>query len=319
MAQAEETPSGVWNRQSGAADQASGGKRKSLWQLLKQTVSEWMADEASQLAASLSYYTAVSIAPLLVLIVVIVGLFLGQAAAQGELMGQMQSAVGAEGARFLRIALENADQPTLASAAGILSFLVLLWGSTNVFSQLQNSLNKIWNVETKPGRGIWGTIKARLLSFGMVLGIAFLLLVSLLLSATLSGLSSAGQAWLPGFDWLWQVVNFVISFGVITLLFAAIYKVLPDVEIAWRDVWLGAAVTALLFSIGKYFLGLYLGNAGSTYGVAGSLVVFLLWVYYSAQILFLGAEFTQVYARSYGRGIQPSKNAVRIEQEAATG
>jgi membrane protein len=318
VAQREETRSQTWNRPARPAGDEGGGGAISYWQLLKETVREWTADEASQLAAALAYYTAVSIAPLVVLVVVIVGLFLGRQAAQGELMAQIQGAVGAQGAEFVSIALQNADQPSLASATGIFSFLVLLWGSTNVFSQLQNSLNKIWNVETKPGRGILGMFKDRLASFGLVLGIAFLLLVSLLLSAVLSALSSAGESWLPGADWLWRVVDFVVSLAVITLLFAAIYKVLPDVEIAWRDVWLGAAVTALLFTVGKFVLGLYLGNAGSTYGVVGSLVVFLLWVYYSAQILFLGAEFTEVYARHFGGGIQPSAGAVRAEQAPET-
>ena len=194
--------------------------------------------------------------------------------------------------------------------AGILSFLTLLWGSTNVFSQLQSSLNTIWEVQPKPGRGIWGTIKDRFLSFSLVLGAAFLLLVSLVLSSLLSTVSSWGQGLLPGADWIWQLVNFAVSFVVITLLFALIYKFLPDAKIVWRDVLLGATVTALLFNIGKYALGLYLANAGSTYGAVGSLVVFLLWVYYSAQILFMGAEFTQSYARNRGSGIQPKADAV---------
>ena len=281
-----------------------------MWQLLKTTWQEWNEDEASLLAAALSYYTAVSVAPLLVLVVVIVGLFLGEAAAEGQLITQLRAAMGTEGAQFLETVIQNADQPTLASVAGILSFLTLLWGSTNLFAQLQSSLNKIWNVERKPGAGIWATLRSRLLSFTMVLGVAFMLLVSLVLSTVLTVFLDVGRGMLPGADWLWQIVNFLVSFGVITLLFAAIFKVLPDVKIAWRDVWLGAAVTALLFTVGKYLLGLYLANAGSTYGAVGSLVVFLLWVYYSAQILFMGAEFTQVYARRYGSGIRPDKGVV---------
>lgn len=289
----------------------------SLWQIIKTTVKEWTEDEASLLAAALSYYTAISLAPLLVLVVVIVGLFLSQEAAREQVVGQLQGAIGSEGAQFLELILENADQPQVASLAGILSFLTLLWGSTNVFSQLQNSLNKIWDVEPIPGRSFWMTLKDRLLSFGMVLGVAFMLLVSFILSAILSALGSLGQGWLPGIDWLWQIVNFIVSFGVITLLFAAIYKVLPDAEIAWRHVWTGAAVTALLFTVGKTLLGWYLANAGSAYGAAGSLIVFLLWVYYSAQILFFGAEFTQVYARNQGQGIQPSAGAQRIGESPA--
>jgi membrane protein len=231
-------------------------------------------------------------------------------------MTQLQAAMGKEGSQFLTTILENADQPQVASAAGILSFLTLIWGSTNVFAQLQNSLNKIWNVERKPGGGIWGTIRSRLLSFTMVLGVAFMLLVSLVLSAVLTTLVDIGQGMLPGADWLWQIINFLVSFGVITLLFAAIYKVLPDADVSWRDVWLGAAVTALLFTLGKFVLGYYLANAGNAYGAVGSVVVFLLWVFYSAQILFMGAEFTQVYARRFGKGIQPDENAVRTKEPA---
>lgn len=299
------------------SDSAVDTGNASLWQIIKTTVKEWSEDEASLLAAALSYYTAISLAPLLVLVVVIVGLFLSQEAAREQILGQLQGAMGSEGAQFLELILENADQPQVASLAGILSFLTLLWGSTNVFSQLQNSLNKIWDVEPKPDRSFWMTIKDRLLSFGMVLGVAFMLLVSFILSAVLSALGSLGQSWLPGIDWIWQLVNFAVSFGVITLLFAAIYKVLPDAEIAWRHVWIGAAVTALLFTVGKTLLGWYLANAGSAYGAAGSLIVFLLWVYYSAQILFFGAEFTQVYARNHGRGIQPSAGAQRIGESPA--
>lgn len=286
-------------------------EKGSFWQLLKTTVQEFIADEVSQLAAALSYYTAVSIAPLLVLVVVIVGLFLGEQAAQSRLLAQLQGAIGTEGAQFLQTVLENAEQPTLGSIAGILSFLVLLWGATNVFSQLQISLNRIWDVEKPSSEGLWRTIRARFLSFTMVLGIAFLLLVSLVLSASLAALSEWGDGMLPGASWVWQILNLVVSLGVVTLLFAAIYQVLPDVEIAWRDVWLGAAVTALLFTLGKSLLAWYLANAGSVYGVFGSLVVFLLWVYYSAQILFLGAEFTQVYARYYGSGFYMQGRRIR--------
>jgi membrane protein len=285
-----------------------------MWQLLKTTWKEWNEDEASLLAAALAYYTAVSIAPLLVLVVVIAGFFLGQQAAQSQLMTQLQAAMGEEGSQFLGTILENADRPQLASVAGILSFLTLLWGSTNVFAQLQNSLNKIWNVKRRPDAGIWATIRSRLLSFTMVLGVAFMLLVSLVLSTVLTTVIDIGHGLLPGADWIWQVVNFLVSYVVITFLFAAIYKVLPDAAVAWRDVWLGAAVTALLFTIGKFVLGLYLANAGNSYGAVGSVVVFLLWVFYSAQILFMGAEFTQVYARRFGRDIQPDANAVHTQE-----
>jgi len=285
------------------------------WQILKESITEWLSDDASRLAAALAFFTAVSIAPLLVMVIVVAGFVWGENAVQSQLMTQIQSAIGPQGAEFISAVLENADRPTAGSIAGLISLGVLLWGSTNVFAQLQSSLNQIWNVEPKPGRGIWGTIRDRVLSFGMVLGIAFLLLVSLLLNAILAAISSASLNLLPGVDWLWQVVNFIVSFGVITLLLAAIYKTLPDVEIGWQSVWGGAAVTALLFTIGKFLLGLYLGNATSAYGAAGSVMAFLLWVYYSAQILFFGAEFTQVYARHFGQGMRPASNAQRINPQ----
>lgn len=286
-----------------------------VWDLLKTTFKEWQDDEASLLAAALSYYTAVSVAPLLVVAIVVAGLFLNnQESARTELLQQIESAVGPQGTEFIAGVIENADQPSTGTIAGLLSIATLLWASTNLFSQLQTSLNKIWDVERKPG-SILSTIRERFFSFSLVLGIGFLLLVSLVLSAALTVLGDSFSHLLPGAAWLWQVVNFAVSFGVITLLFGLIYKILPDAEIAWRDVWLGAAVTALLFTVGKSLLGLYLANAGSSYGAAGSLVVFLLWVYYSAQILFMGAEFTQVYASKYGSGIKPAANAISTNQE----
>ncbi len=285
--------------------------------LLKNTWHEWTEDQASQLAAALAFYTGVSIAPLLVLVVLIVSLILGRQAAQGQLLEQLRGTVGPQGAQFLQAVLQNAKQPTLASTAGILSFIALIWGSTNVFNQLQNSLNKIWNVKPKPGQGIWAMIRSRLHTFSRVLGVAFLLLVSLMISAALTAFVQWGHGMLPGADWLWEVINNVVAFVVTTGLFAAIFKVLPDAKIAWRDVWLGAAVTALLFVIGKFVLGLYLSHAGNAYGALGSVVVFLLWVYYTAQILFMGAEFTQVYAHRYGSGIRPSDNAVHVDPDMA--
>lgn len=281
-----------------------------VWPLLKTTYQEWSDDNASRLAAALSYYTAVSIAPLLIIVIVIVGFFYGEQAARGQLVAQIQGLVGVEGAKFIQDVIANAHKPTVGTIAGILSIATLLWGSTNVFDQLHTSLNEIWDIEVKQTTGILAKLKERFFSFTLVLGVGFLLLVSLVLSAVLTGLSHWFGQLVPGAEWLWEIVNFVISFGVVTLLFGLIYKILPDAEIAWRDVWWGAAVTALLFTIGKFLLGLYLGNTSSAYGAAGSLVVFLLWVYYSAQILFLGAEFTQVYANKHGKGIQPANNAV---------
>lgn len=289
---------------------------KDIWNILKSTYAQWSSDKASELAAALAFYTALSIAPLLVLIIAVVGFFLGQEAAQGQLVGQLRSLMGPEAAQFTEEAIANANKPGAGGIASLISIAVLLWGSTNVFAQLQNSLNTIWNVEPKPGQGIMATLRHRLLSFGMVLGIGFLLLVSLAFSTVLAAISGSFNNLLPGFDWLWQILNYVISFGVMTLLFALIFKVLPDVHVAWKDIWLGAAITSVLFIIGQFALSLYLGNQGSAYGVAGSLMVFLLWVYYSAQILFFGAEFIQVYATRYGAGFEPSSKAVMKPQTA---
>jgi membrane protein len=212
--------------------------------------------------------------------------------------------------------IESADQPDLAGVAGILSLLTLLWGASNVFVQLQDSLNTIWGVEVKERNQGWQSLlRERFLSFSMILVIGFLLLVSLVLGALISAVGGVFNGLLPGLEWVWQLANFAISFGVTILLFAAIYKVLPDAEFSWRDVWMGATATALLFTVGKWLLGLYLGyqSAASAYGAAGSLVVLLIWIYYSAQIFFFGAEFTQVYARRAGEGVAPDAKAQPIQ------
>jgi membrane protein len=200
----------------------------------------------------------------------------------------------------------------------VLGAIVLLVGASGVFGELQDSLNTIWEVTPKPGRGIWGFLRDRFFSFTMVLGVGFLLLVSLVVSAGLAAAGKVLSGALPGGEALWSGINFVVSFGIITTLFAFIYKVVPDVTVRWSDVWVGAAVTALLFTLGKIGIGLYLGKStvASAYGAAASVVVITVWVYYSAQILFLGAEFTQVYARTFGSRIEPSKNAIPITQEA---
>ncbi|MEZ4865783.1 MAG: YihY/virulence factor BrkB family protein [Caldilineaceae bacterium] len=269
---------------------------RTTWNILKETVQQWLADDAATLAASLAFYTAISIAPLLIMVIVVASIFVSrQQVVENQLMTYLTNNIGAQGAQFIQNIINNAEQPSASTIAGIVSLVTLIWGSTNVFTQLQNTLNKIWNVDEQGGSGIWNTLQERFLAFAMVLGIAFLLLLSLVISAVLSTIATSFSNLLGGMSWLWQLVDFLISFGVITLLFAAVFKVLPDVELAWRDVWLGAGVTALLFVIGKFLLGFYLGNATSAYGAAGSLIAFLLWVYYSAQILFFGAEFTQVY------------------------
>lgn len=289
--------------------------------LLKETYSEWSDDKASRLAAALAYYTAFSLAPLLVIAVAVAGLFFDQSTARDEMITQIQNLVGPQGADIIKTMLENANKQGSGIVATVIGIVTLLIGATGVFVQLQDSLDTIWEVKLDPDLGIMGTIKQRLFSLAMVLGIGFLLLVSLILSAALSAFGTFVSNNLAFLEPLMVIINFLIAFVVTTLLFAAIFKFVPDAQIEWSDVWIGAAFTALLFSIGRLLLGLYLGNGsfGSTYGAAASLIIILAWVYYSAQILFFGAEFTQVYARRFGSRIQPEDDAVRLtEGERAT-
>jgi membrane protein len=281
--------------------------------LLRQTVADWIEDKAPQLGAALAFYTALSLAPLLVIALAVAGLVFDARSAREQLGHEIQSLVGKEGAAAINDMIESASSPAMGSAAAALGFITLLFGASGVFGQLQESLNVIWEVRRKGGRGLWGLIKDRFLSFAMVLGVAFLLLTSLLLSTALSAFTSlvgVGEAT----PWLAQAATSFVSFAVTTLLFALIFKVLPDVTIAWRDVWLGALVTSGLFTIGKVAIGAYLGHSAmaSSYGVAGSFVVLLVWTYYSAQIVFFGAEFTQVYAKNRGSEIVPTAIAERI-------
>jgi membrane protein len=284
--------------------------------LVKESFSEWQRDKASRLAAALAYYTAFSIAPLLLLIISVAGIFLGDEAAQGTIFFQLQGLLGPEAAGFFQSAIAHSREPGASSISAVIGIATLIWSAGNVFGQLQDALNTIWEVQPAPS-GIVGTVKRRIVPLSMVLGVGFLLLVSLALSAGISAVGSFLGDILPGSNAFWQVVNAVMSLAIITFLFAAIFKILPDAEVRWSDVWIGAIVTSLLFVIGKTLIGLYLGHAsvGSTYGAAGSLLVFLVWVYYSAQILFFGAEFTQVYARARGSRIVPSPGAMRIGAE----
>lgn len=285
--------------------------------LLRQTFKEWNEDKASRLAASLSYYTAFSIPPLLLIAIAIAGRFFGQEQVQNELVSVVSNNVTPAAGEVVGQAVENADQPTGSLIATIVGVAVLIFTASGVFVQLQDAMNTIWNVEPAPDRGIMGTVKDRLFSFTIVLGVGFLLLVSLIISSLLAAFNTFVSGLFPNAQLIAQIINFVVSFGIITLLFALIFKYIPDVEIRWSDVWIGAAATALLFTSGKWALGLYLANSapGSVYGAAGSILVLLAWVYYSAQIVFFGAEFTQVYARRYGERIEPSENAVALTEE----
>ncbi|HCF30227.1 MAG TPA: ribonuclease BN [Cyanobacteria bacterium UBA11049] len=291
---------------------------KTILALLKETFAEWNNDKASRLAAALAYYTVFSLAPLLIIAIAIAGAVFGEEAARGEIVAQIQGLVGKEGAQFIETAIENASKPEAGSIASIVSVVVLLFGASGLFAQLQDALNTIWEVQPKPNLGLWAIIRARFLSFTMVLGVGFLLLVSLILSAALAALVNFFGHLIPGVGFLLQLTNFILSFAATTILFGLIYKVLPDAKIAWSDVWIGAIITSLLFSIGRFLLGLYFGNSsfGSTYGAAGSVVIILAWVNYAAQILFFGAEFTQVYARRFGSQIVPDKNAISMTPSA---
>jgi membrane protein len=287
---------------------------KAWWRLLMQTFSDWSNDKAPELGAALAFYTALSIAPLLVIVLGVAAMVFGQQAASGKIINQMRQMVGEQGAKAIADMIQNANQPKEGTIATVLSVVTLVFGASGVFGELQSSLNTIWRVQPKPGRGLWGVIHDRFLSFAMVVGVAFLLLVSLIISTVLTALGTLLNQLPEALHWIAQGLNVGVSFLVITLLFAMIFRVLPDVKISWWDVWLGAIVTAALFTIGKTAIGLYLGHSAmaSSYGVAGSFVVFLVWVYYSAQILYFGAELTKVYANQFGSKIVPAENAMPI-------
>jgi membrane protein len=281
-----------------------------IFDLLRQTVSEWNTDQAPRLAAALAYYTAFSLAPLLVVVIAIVGLIVSQDRVEAEVVATIHKSAGLDAANMVRDLIKNASNPGEGAISTTLSIVTLLLGAGGAFMQLQTALDIIWNVkrpEQSTSQGIISTIRDNLLSFGMVLMIGFLLLVSLVISTMLTALGTFVTGFLPESEFLVQIINFAISFGIITLLFALMFKFLPHTTVDWRDVWVGAAFTALLFSIGKFVLGLYLGRASvtSAYGAAGSLVVILLWVYYSAQIMLFGAEFTQVYAKRRAEAANP--------------
>ncbi len=282
-----------------------------IWQLLKETFQEWQADNASRLAAALAYYTVFSISPLLVIAIAIAGTFFGQDTAQAQITQQLIGLVGKDGVKPIILALDNMSQPEIRGVASFISIGLMLLGASGIFAQLQDALNTVWKVQPKPGQGIGPFIRKRIFSFFMVLAIGFLLMLSLVLSAVVSTVGKYRTDFLPGSAVLWENLDFIVSLGLMTFLFGLMFKYVPDAKIVWKDVLVGAIITALLFLFGKFLLGKYLsgGTLGSAYGAAGSLIVFLAWVYYSAQIVLLGAEFTQVYARLYGSKLRPSKHS----------
>ena len=268
----------------------------------------WSSDNVPRLGASLAYYTLFSMAPVLVIAIAIAGFFFGAEAVRGEIVGQIQGVVGTDGGHAVQGLLEGASQRGSGIIAIVVGSITFILAATGVFLELQYALNTIFRVKQKPDDNISGFVKARLRSFGLVLSIGFVLLVSLAVSATLAALSAPFAGDKFGFAWLWQMVNVFVSFGVITLMFAVIYRFLPDVKLMWRDVWVGSAITGALFTIGKQLLAMYLGRSSTTssYGAAGSVIVLLLWVYYSAQIILFGAELTRVYTERE-RGEPPAE------------
>ncbi|MEO6352157.1 MAG: YihY/virulence factor BrkB family protein [Oxalobacteraceae bacterium] len=294
---------------------------KNIWILIKAAASSWVDDYAQSMGAALAYYTMFSIAPLLLIVISIAGLIFGVDTARDEIVGQLQGLMGQQGAQAVQSLLESMNKPAESITATLVGGILLMIGATTVFGELQNAFDRIWRAPKRNRSGIWSLLRARLLSFGMIMGIGFLLMVSLVVSAALAAL---GKVWGPLFaDWviLGSTIDFLVSYVFITTMFAMIYKVMPRVKVDWADVWIGAAVTSLLFTIGKFLIGLYIGKSGVTsgFGAAGSLVVVLVWVYYSAQIFLMGAEFTWAYALTFGsRKKQALPDAAPIVPSQAT-
>jgi len=284
-------------------------KLRDLYQILKEAGVAWLEDKAPRLGAALAYYTAFSLAPLLLIAVAIAGLVFGQRAARGQLHDQLNQMVGEEGASALQTMLIHASQPASSTWATVIGVVLLFVGATSLFGQLQDALNTVWKVQPRPGRSMITLVRDRVVSFLMVLGTGLLLLVTLIASTLLPSLGRYLGWWQSPL--MAQTLNFISSLVLLTFLFAMIFRFLPDVIISWKDVWLGAAVTSLLFSAGKFLIGLYLTHSAvaSTYGAAGSFAVLLIWLYYSAQIFLFGAELTKTYANHCGSQIVPSANA----------
>jgi membrane protein len=283
------------------------------WTILKKTASAWYAADPFREAAIVSYYAIFSIPALLVIIIAAAGFFFGKEAVSGHVSQQISSAIGADAAKQVEEIIANASEAKATVLASVIGFVTLILGATGVFEQLQKSLDIIWEVEVKAKKMWLKSLKDRLFSFGLILSIGFLLLVSLVISAGLSAFSEWIKVHLPDFMmFVFRLISFVISFAVITILFTLMFKILPDVKIKWKNVWIGAIITTLLFIAGKFALGLYFGkaNPGSTYGAAGSVILIMLWVNYSSMIVFFGAEYTKQFSLHYGEKLQPKKDAV---------
>ena len=290
-----------------------------FYQLARKSVDAWVDDYAPSMGAAISYYTVFSIAPLLIIVIAVAGFVWGRDAVQGEIIQQLSGLIGNEGAAGIQALIESANKPAKGIVATIISVGVLIVGATTVFAELQSAMDRVWDVPpTQKSSSIWATLRARLLSLGFILGLGFLLAVSLVISAGVAAFGGWTTGLFPGWEALMQVINTAISLGVATVLFAMIFKLMPQASVAWRDVWVGAVVTAVLFEVGKALIGLYIGKSSvtSSFAAAGSLVVLLIWVYYSAQIFLLGAEFTWVYAHENGT----QNAALKVQTEpSATG
>lgn len=286
-----------------------------LWSIIRSAAVGWMNHGAMEMAAAISYYAAFSLAPLLVIAVAIAGLVVDSAAAREQVVNQFQGMMGKEGGQLVATMLENAGKPKQGSIAAAIGIVVLLVGASGAFSQLKEALNRTWEVREAPSGTLWRFLRTRVFSFAMVLVIAFLLLLSLAISAVLSGVGAWATGALPGWAAILQMLDFVVSLTFITVLIAVIYRFLPDARIGWREVWIGAALTAGLFTLGKYLIGLYLGQSSpaSVYGAAGSLAIILLWVYYSSLIFLFGAEVTRAHAQHLGKPLAPRGTAERRE------
>jgi membrane protein len=287
---------------------------REAWRLLREAAASWVEDYASSMGAALAFYTLFSIAPLLLIVISVVGLVFGEQAARGEILAQLATLVGPQSAGTIEILLKGLNRPEAGVVGTLVGVGVLLIGATTVFAELQDAMDRIWRAPARPrSAGLWRLLRMRLLSLGLVLGIGFLLIVSLIVSAALAALGKWWAPWFGEIAVLASVIDLSLGFALVTAMFAMIYKWIAQVRLAWREVWIGAALTALLFTLGKTLIGLYIGRSGvaSPFGAAASLVVLLLWVYYSAQIFLFGAEFTWVYARRHGslRG-RPAASAV---------
>lgn len=290
----------------------------SFYRFNKQVITEFLSDNVLKYSASLAYYTTLSLAPLLIIIIAVCGFIFGKEAMEGKIYGQMQGFVGKEAALQIQDTIRHVHLNNNTPVATIISIIVLLIGATGIFGEMQDSLNKIWGLKTKIRKAWWKLITDRLISFSLILSLGFVLTVSLILNAIVAALSSRLNSIIIGSgDIFLPVIDMVLSIGITAMMFAAIFKVLPDAKIKWKDVLIGGLITSILFTLGKWGIGIYIGNRNlsSIYGAAGSIIIIMLWVYYSSAILYLGAEFTKVYASKYGGKISPNEYSVWIKTQ----